>query len=209
MSSTKTTARQLVLAAVQAAGPLGLGLNDLERQLANPDTGLTRHQLNLTANRLVSGGVAYKVGVGAKSSAELRWFANLADAQAWVARPDVRPGLHVGQRAQKPAVTRNTRRAPRASPSTLSRNDKTLSEVLFKRRETEARDAAGRAAKRAALDAVEPIITPHTKRTVLPSPPAHRYAVTGPVVGGFASAPIGCHEQPASSWVLAVTGGRV
>ena len=179
-----------IAAAISTAGSAGLALSHLEAQLG-AELGLTRHALNLAANRVVKAGQAWKVGRGLKSDS-LRWFALEADAKAY---------------AEQIAITRSSKTAPRQPVSTQQRNDKTLSEVLFKRRIKEQQDAERRAASRAAAASAPPVITARTVITVAPRPVDHRYAFTGPVVGGFASGQIGHYEQPASGWAAAASGG--
>lgn len=170
--------------AIVAAGAAGLGLDEMA--LLGLD--LCRQQLNTVANRVTYAGLAHKAGKGKNSSQFLRWFARLEDAQAWLLAPNT-PSV-------RPDVPR---------PAQRGRNDVAMSEVLSKRRAQEQREAELRASNRSAG---EPIITAATRHVVLPAPPAHRWVVSGPVVGGFKSAGIGGYSEPASGWAAAALGAR-
>lgn len=172
--------------AIVDAGAAGLSLDDME--LLGERLNLNRQRLCTVANRVTYAGLAHKAGKGKNSSQFLRWFARLEDAQAWMLTPNTPPARPAGPRlAQR------------------GRNDTAMSQVLSKRRAQEEREAELRASNRSAG---EPIITEATKHVVLPAPPAHRWAVSGPVIGGFKSAGIGGYSEPASGWAAAALGAR-
>lgn len=60
----------------------------------------------------------------------------------------------------------------------------------------------------AARLAGEMLITERTRRIEAARPPAHRFEVREPVVGGFKTAGIGRYQEPPSGWAAALTGGR-
>lgn len=171
--------------AILDAGAAGLGLDEMA--LLGERLNLNRQQLNTVANRVSSAGLAYKAGKGKKSSQFLRWFAEAADCQAWLLAPNTPP----------------VRPQPRLVPR--ERHTGAFSEMLGKRRAKELQEAELRASNRSAG---EPIITTATKHVVLPAPPAHRWAVSGPVVGGFKTAGIGGYSEPVSGWAAAALGAR-
>lgn len=171
--------------AILAAGAAGLGLDEMA--LLGVRLNLDRQQLNTVANRVSAAGLAYKAGKGKKSSQFLRWFARLEDCQAWLLTPNTPPVR------------------PRERVAARERNTEAVSAVLTKRRAAEEKQAALRASNRSAG---EPVFTAATKHLVLPTPPAHRFEVTGPVVGGFCTGGIGHYSEPASGWAAAAAGAR-
>lgn len=185
----------------------GVSLDEIELQgLEEP-----RQQLNTMLNRLVDKGLAFKAGKGRKSSERLRFFLHEADALAWDAGhranpPSLKPPCAKQAKGPDAAPVAAPRTAKRVRTEPKSRHQKAEAEMLERRYHFNERLAAFKGSN---VVKPEPVITDKTRRTVAPTPPDYRHAVSGPVIGGLRTMGIGRYTEEASGWAVAAGGGAV